>query len=400
MKRKAISFYSKFHCIGSKCPSNCCQNWVIRIDDETHKHMMREAFPKNLKYRIFTVNEAGGFHHIRTIAGKCPYLRAGLCSFQWNHRMDLMPQICQVYPRRVVSYGSEAEISLELSCIHAAELFLETEGRLTYEEVEDDTIIMWEQGNQDPGFLTFLQESRERMLDYLWEDSHGSLVERQEALYDYVLSIHRFIVRDQIENAAQVKCKPRDKGAGETFFYPISFLNQILLQDVSFAESSKKNPTLHHLIDLYIKHAGKLYEDEAEEVFKIWYQEMITAYPKLEDTYLKYFSYVLQQIYTESYEDYHVLRKMLEALWFVDVWKLLDTVSYQVEGKAQNKTKELDPGNQSDSLVDEELSDSYSTNWADTSEEAKRLAAVERGFRHRLRLHDIFLERARQEILS
>ena len=177
-------------------------------------------------------------------------------------------------------------------------------------------------------------------------------------------------------------------------------MNQILLQDVSFAESSKKNPTLHHLIDLYIKHAGKLYEDEAEEVFKIWYQEMITAYPKLEDTYLKYFSYVLQQIYTESYEDYHVLRKMLEALWFVDVWKLLDTVSYQVEGKAQNKTKELDPGNQSDSLVDEELSDSYSTNWADTSEEAKRLAAVERGFRHRLRLHDIFLERARQEILS
>jgi len=72
--------------------------------------------------------------------GKCPMLSSeGWCSVHAKHGADLLPMVCQMYPRRITIVGDRAELTGHLSCPEVARRALLHEGACEVVEVDRET---------------------------------------------------------------------------------------------------------------------------------------------------------------------------------------------------------------------------------------------------------------------
>ena len=152
-----IDFLDKFECIGGSCPYTCCNGWQIAIDEETYSLYKKQKFPKNMFYSLMSYKK-DNIRCIRKINSTCPYYTVdGLCGFQKRDEEELMPKVCRQYPRTGINFGKYKEVTLELSCIRAAEIFVENIGPHDFIKCHDDVEANWTIGNDSPGFVEFLQ---------------------------------------------------------------------------------------------------------------------------------------------------------------------------------------------------------------------------------------------------
>lgn len=322
-----IDFYDRFECIGGSCPYTCCKGWQIAVDDETYKQYKGQKFPKNLLYSLMT-GKVDNIRSIRKINSTCPYYtQEGLCGFQKNDTEKLMPKVCRQYPRTSIGFGDYNEVTLELSCIRVAELFVENLGRHEFLKSQESIEENWTIGNDSQSFLEFLQKDRAKILSYIWgQDKEISFSERLQNLYEYIYVENQYLSRDNLVGAKKLtiplsQAEKEDISIpkisvkkGKIPFYPIWFMNEIIYEKLSGTKLKKNNRYLYNLVRSYKQIFGELSEVEADDFFREHMDKLIEEQPELEIFFVSYFSYLIQQMYCKAYEDYYVLGQILVAL--------------------------------------------------------------------------------------
>lgn len=379
-KTYTIDFYDKYECIGADCPYTCCKGWQIAVDDKTYREYRAASFPKNLKLMGFTRIKEGGIRCIRKINGACPfYSREGWCSFQKNGEENLVPEVCRAYPRSCISFGDYKEVTLELSCIRVAELFVENILPHDFYEYSNDVNAFWEMGNDSKNFLEFLNESRGIILNYLWRaDDYEKAV---YDIYEYIYAVNHLVSLDKLDQLESKTGAPGDGKIKSNFiipkisrmddcapFYPIWFVNEIIYERFSHSRLKKSNRFLYDLVNDYKKLFGDLTEKQADFDIRRKLDEMLEAQPELNDFFRVYFSYLIQQTYCKSYEDYYVLGPVLLAIMDLQLVMIFVLTHFMKHG-----------------------------NRIELADLAAVLANTERGIRHNLTLNDDILFKIRKQ---
>lgn len=339
---EVIDFYEKFNCIGAACLDTCCKNWGIAVDEKTYGQYHREKGMLGLQLRILTYDNQDKVHMIRKIGGRCPFhTRKKLCFFQQKDRMELMPKVCQVYPRRTVAYEEQVEVTLELSCIRVAELFLENPGRLRFEKMDIELPINWTIDYVDAKFYQWMKAEREKLLEHLWEmgEAEGGFAQSINDMMEYIYVANQWLARDRMEEIErlhlplrrveqqelEVKRISRDRACFA--FFPIPFLNQMIYSPLMQERAGKLNPTLDRLLKLYDNYFGGVTEAQADEFYQKGIAVMLEGDSELEQTFRAYISYLLQQTFCLACEDYYLLKPVLLSvlvLEFVMLFFLLE----------------------------------------------------------------------------
>lgn len=307
------------------------------MDAKTYENYLKEPGLKGLLLTAMTTKHPVYGHLMRKLVGKCPFQnREHLCSHQCQGRMDLMPDICILYPRLSVSYGDYQEVTLELSCIRVAELFLENLGRLDYKAGAEEIPVFWTEENDDQEFLQFLLEDRNQILDYLWNEEksyfYENLILKMDSIYRYVYEEYMHILSGEFEEARKLKILAADISSdGHTksrkTFYPVSMLNEILYEWFDGSVRSLENMRFHQLFTEYKKQFGKLYEKDADAYYERQMKRLLKKYPEYGKIFYSYYSYLLQETYLRGYGDYYIIKSILMSNLFTQYLMLFFLVN-------------------------------------------------------------------------
>ena len=329
METRVIDFYDDFKCLGGACPYTCCSGWAIAVDDYTYEHYKKEPGLMGKALLGFTKRNKNGIRTIRTLAGRCPYhTKNGLCRHERDGKRYLMPYACRHYPRRSVSYWEYSEVTLELSCIKVAEIFVNNLGRrkiVPLEELPEELAnapVMWNMGINEPAFLKQLIEDREKLLNNLWErkDDFCNVV---RDIYEFVYVKNLFLANDNLVEFARIELPIKDeesvvpvisgRKSGYAFF-PVWFVNKLIYTKLLREDFKTENAFMKSMVKDYESIFGNLTEKEADNFFNNKVKLMYETYPKLRELFISYYSYLIQQSYCESYEDYYVLGPVLLSI--------------------------------------------------------------------------------------
>ncbi len=336
MKTSVISFYEQFKCLGGDCPHSCCKGWQIPVDEATYNEYRKigGAYGRALLFRVWRNNPRVFIKDF----DRCPFWNSDRqCQFQANGEIHLMPLVCRVFPRDGVVMNDEIEVTMQLSCISVARIFLQNLGRLTFEPTEEEIAPTWAQDNDDPDFLAFLKEDREKILDFIWEEG-TDLSERWAALYAYIYREHDAIVSNRIGEAKKMILSADPDSFGiyglnrpPTFaFFSVKTIDRMILDHINYGALWLREPKFYKLIRHYKKMFADMYLDEADRELDRAVRKMMAA--GYADKYRAYFSYCMQELYIKAYETYFVLRQFLFAVLYTELLMMFDLVDYRMRG--------------------------------------------------------------------
>ena len=124
--KSPVSF-SDFSCLGGECEDTCCRNWEIKLDRQ-HFHLLKNVMSKdihenNIFEQYIHLNESSitsdhDYAFIRMGGnGYCAMLdNKGLCSIHAKHGVNVLGDVCTMFPRVISRCGDTVELSGALSC--------------------------------------------------------------------------------------------------------------------------------------------------------------------------------------------------------------------------------------------------------------------------------------------
>lgn len=382
MTQEVISFFDNFKCAATECKSNCCKAWDMPVDEKTMEVYANEPGIKGKMRRLTIKNNSSGENVMRTPFGRCCNLsKEKLCKLQLDERTDLMPKVCRLYPRSIVAYGRAKDAvnaavndsasaddvkvnqnepyyvraMLDLSCIEAAKLFVESDGRLECVGVKEPLEIYWDIDDAYPEFIDFLREDLDKMLDYLWfeypepvlpERVFGDLIcdddtpakvkdadelwRRQKGIFAHAYGVHLKLVRDDLAGAREIGFELGDnigendnipklvemREASETDYpyLPMSLINSLMYNKLPETYLGMYHPKMLMLVLNYRRQFGKVLVNNADRAFKGTWDDLCEKYDWLADKIKNYFSYKLQMNYLNAAVDFYVLEPVLLAM--------------------------------------------------------------------------------------
>jgi len=124
---KTPSSFSDFSCLGADCEDTCCRNWEVKLDrqhfDLLNKVMSKDQHEKSMFEQYIHLNENSitsdhDYAFIRMgVNGYCAMLDGkGLCSIHAKHGVDVLGDVCTMFPRVISRCGDTIELSGALSC--------------------------------------------------------------------------------------------------------------------------------------------------------------------------------------------------------------------------------------------------------------------------------------------
>ena len=134
-------FYDRFHCIGGKCPDNCCIGWELDIDDDTYEYYrsVKGPFGDRLRANMSGAEKSSESESVSfrlQVDGRCPFLNAeNLCDICLELGPDALCRICTDYPRYSFEWGDAIEKSLTLSCPEAGRLLFLNDIPVRFKEI-------------------------------------------------------------------------------------------------------------------------------------------------------------------------------------------------------------------------------------------------------------------------
>lgn len=365
MCTKEISLCKNFHCLGPDCPRNCCKGWHIPVDEATMARYLDLPGEEGRRIRIH-LTKRKGLYVYRRIFGACPFLNSDrLCQFQANGNPELMPLVCRYYPREIMRYSDYTEITLTLSCIAAARLFVNHPERMAWADAPEAEPF-WDVANEDADFLAFLRADREKIQDVIWQEDiplecvwsglyryvereHGLIMENRLTVLSEV-DIRDFFPQTNEMNAAGERMSA-GKAEGETgsgisageteeplnrkptlAFFPITVLDRMILNHIDYGFLLVREPKAASLIMKYNHLFKNLYVDTADREFSDAVHEMQAKNPGMEKKYRAYFSYNIGQLYLKAYENYFILRQFLFAVLYTELYMLFELVAAKTDG--------------------------------------------------------------------
>ena len=328
METRVINFYDKFICLASDCPNTCCRGWRITIDDDTVNRYNQEKGIEGI--RLKAMMSFGEDKEVRRIVGRCTNeTKEGLCRLQLKGRVDLMPEVCRVYPRRSVAIGDEEEVTFELSCPLTAKLFLENVNSINLVPYEGEAVVpVWTQDMFDEEYYNVLLEVRDKVLDFA--DSGLSLPETMHDLYGYFHNIHKLLIAGNMD-VLNVPIEDEDaKSTSGEFaynFYSFAIFDKIIMNDLDDGRFRFQDP-----LRTFIREYNKLFSDmtasEADRFFDETVTKMVKEYPAFNDKYKGYLRYYLIQALYSSYESIGCYKEYLRGMVYLMALILTDVVDY------------------------------------------------------------------------
>ena len=292
---------------------------------------------KRLRFHLYRTNP--------TVIRKlyyCPfYNHSHLCQFQCRQEMELMPLVCRVFPREPVEYPKVIEVTLELSCIAAAKLFLEHPQRFYFEDGEEIQSI-WTMENEDDDFYQCLCDDLDNLLDYLWKPPIPLYIQWQ-VMYQYIFKEHHLIVRNRLYEAKEVQLNefydsyPKEAGYA---FYPVRVIDRIILEHIDYGALFVREPKLYRLIKQYLKEFSKKDVQTSDAYYHAQIEDMLLHCSDYELKYRAYFSYNMQQLYHKAFESYFILRQFLFAVLYTQLLMLFDLMDYSLTGQSASMDRQ------------------------------------------------------------
>ena len=141
-------YVNKFKCDGQSCNAHCCKYWTIDIDHDTYKKY-NSIRPKSASKAIteHLIKKSNSNQYIVKLNSKkfCPFLTEdNWCSIQRKYGDEYLSYICKIYPRITARIGDFYERSLTLSCPVAANLILNQDEPMSFEQREISIKEYWQ----------------------------------------------------------------------------------------------------------------------------------------------------------------------------------------------------------------------------------------------------------------
>lgn len=414
MSEYISSLLPDFKCLAADCPSTCCGGWTVNVDPGTRKQIRSE---KGLKGMIMNAAfSKGKSSHIIMPLGTCPFHKRGLCSLQASGKNDLMPNVCRVYPRKRTTIGMRTEITPELSCIEAARLFLKYPARATEfictselngdckesacldkDPVGADGDTNDNENNPDceeklsnfcdirmdskDKTATLVLEFRRKILDVL-RNTGGSLIERERIIYGYAAEVHSLFVRNKIDDALSIEVSWKenadretgDKCNGKVTFFPMTFLNDCILNVIPYGHYFFGNRFFFDLLREYRILFGNVPYSRADEFMAEKFRKIFTekeaekaesktanipAESKKEkfclmssDIFSCYLQYLLIRTCPEAYNDCHLLKAVALPLLLTDLLRVFSVCLFEMEHRGEDLQNDKSHDRKKDLLND------------------------------------------------
>lgn len=117
-------FYRDFHCLAADCLDNCCGGWEIAFHKKDYLKVKRAARSEEMKAILadgmsrLRNNSTGFYAHFNVgEAGRCAFqTKEGLCRLQLECGAEALPEVCRMYPRKIIWTPAAREFSLSPSC--------------------------------------------------------------------------------------------------------------------------------------------------------------------------------------------------------------------------------------------------------------------------------------------
>lgn len=142
MRVRVPDYYKNFKCIASECTDTCCAGWEVDVDEKAQEYYktVDGEFGKRLKEN--TIIDEDGIRFTLTKERRCCFLNdCNLCDLYTALGEEHLCDTCTDFPRFSEEFGDLKEKGISLSCPTAAELILNHEDVLTFEEDEVDEMI-------------------------------------------------------------------------------------------------------------------------------------------------------------------------------------------------------------------------------------------------------------------
>ena len=373
MQYFGIQFFNQFKCAQGDCPQTCCKGWQILIDANTMEQIEKEPEDKRRELKRHIAGMRKGQPQIRKNFGRCPYhTKEQLCGLQLRKRRE--------YPRRTVSFGSFAEITMELACPVVAQLFMEEREMFSMQPLgEQEHEVLWKIGNEDEAFLEWLQQLREVLVKEAQQvmSFDAAFLQHQYVCVD---ALHEMLMRNKLKDAKQIlekyeqdvweEHRPEDT---KRIFFSIELVDKVIAHQLDTPNLAINNPKLKKVIQTYYHIYNAKTAGEAERMLETTWEQMEQELPGTYEKYRKYYIYYLYEMLLCAYEDYHLLKVMLLGNMYLELYMVLDAVCFTF---CKQKNKQYDMARQ-----------------------AELLAVLERRMRHNTGVADGILERLRKEFL-
>lgn len=133
-------YYSDFSCVGTDCIDTCCKDWMIEIDDEAYERF--KALEGDIGAQIrknIVLNSENKPCIALNEEGYCSFLNEKkLCELYIKLGPGSQCSLCDNFPRIGDEYGNIRELSLSAACPRVADMILNHNGHIAFDEWEID----------------------------------------------------------------------------------------------------------------------------------------------------------------------------------------------------------------------------------------------------------------------
>ena len=124
---KTPSHFSGFSCLGDQCEDTCCRDWEVKLDREHYEVLETVMSKDNVEKSVFEqyihlndklITGDHDYAFIRMgVKGYCAMLdEKGLCSLHAKYGVDVLGNVCTMFPRVISRCMNTVELSGALSC--------------------------------------------------------------------------------------------------------------------------------------------------------------------------------------------------------------------------------------------------------------------------------------------
>lgn len=306
------NYFKEFKCIGSDCPSTCCEGWGIVVDDEAYEKYknVKGEFGERLKDNI-TIDEDND--RIFTLKGDktCSFLNENkLCDIYNEVGEEYLCYTCRQYPRYTEEFGNLKEVGISLSCPEAARLIIKDNRKITFELSEDNEELS-SYNDINETFFYDLIECRKIILN-MFQREDLTLDKKLSLILIFSNDIQVYIDKFEISKVTLVKEKYLRKDT----------INSILEKLNKASDNIKYNcmkeyfnviNNLEHIKEdpLEIEKLLKLFYEEKDEKFYIEKEEEFNNFYK--ENYFKFQNiciYFIYRYFMKAIFDYDLLAKV------------------------------------------------------------------------------------------
>ena len=335
---RKISYYDEFECQCSRCIDNCCHGWVIPLDEDILDRIKKEKGA----YGIWLRSTVHGKNQkiFSPLSIRCPHLtRDGYCGIQKRKGEGYIADVCREYPRIRFNFGPAAEYFLDLSCVHAASLFLN--------HVDDEDVFVRGRAevlpdtygnNEEYEHFELLEQHRMRMVAEIRRAARVSAEELNDSLRAYAGREWRVQNELLIKGGSRLwECDEAEDIGCDLFPLPTKHINEMM--STCFYEEWLKysSPFLYKLCRMYYKNFDRLDYAQGDEELKRLFDTYIATDKTIVKVMGDYMVSVLLRRYMMSFEDYSPYHHFKDAYLMLNLFCLFYVLWYDKNGKPKKK---------------------------------------------------------------